>query len=1671
MSELIDVTALPSTPIGLLPRGVRRDRKPHADLLGSPLAGPSHEGNVLAFATPGGIATINQSAGDVVIPVSLEMWIKTSITAAQTILVTQPSGARFTLPGTLAVNIVGDRVSLVCTLASGQALTVQSTDTRPVTDGSWHHLAVTCTPSSTTIYKDGVATGESLRGLLIYSTGSSISVGGGSAGMKPFLGQVFDVRLWSAALTATQIQTRRYLTLTGSEDDLLVALSLNRTTQQTVNLVERSTGSLTGCSAQWQPLPSPASVALSLSGGGDYVDIGAVTGVTSDAATLECWLQLSTDPGVASTPQTVLLCQSDGTDPAPRFSYQGGDRLGFFWHNSVGGADEGGQSGDTSIISDGQWHHLAIVFDRGTVTYYKDGLPLADTHQFAAALPSNSLLQVGPGVGSTSSLNGLVTDVRMWNEARTAAEISSFRFVQLTGTEPGLVALCNLSTADPANPATMKPFDQVGSTAGQLHGKAAVVVAPGPVQPLPTAVWSYPLTGVSPLGPPLAANGILCVENGTNAQLNSLLHSVDLETARTRWTYNPNTHLVGSTGQAPPVLRVAGGTAYLGVETAPINGGQIALHAVDTAAGTAVWAPVRIQAKNFMTRPVVSGDRVVFGVNATPEPTSTAAALAVVDATAGTAYIGATLVPKEAVFMSDPLFAGTIAYTAAAFSSGAEVFAVDVGQLIPVLLWSVLPATVTGNLAAGPSSILVPAGGTLLCLDEATGHQLWAHALSGSPVTNAPILIGSTVYVGSTDGVLYALDAATGTEQWRVDTHWPIITELVNEDGVLYFANQGDGVDVPPAFVALDTNSRGADVLTYAVPQADTISFAQGAANGVVYFYGTQTVYAVNMTATVREFEITTKLIVEDYDTSGTGGPTGSDTSYRVGIVIRDDYGMPRINQAVKVWSAQPVHVVNQGAPLTLGPDDQLWMETDTTGTLTLAISAFDDGTPQGTPNVTCPPLYLWASFMPAEAAVTIYPDGEQLTTLAGVQGPTPTRATRRKVGSGAPSMYLDQATGYDGTPLISAEYGDPGSLSAIASCIRNTIGSPSASPAGVTRLADPHRSRRYLYRTTTAHALYAPTASVSPSRGYVAGAIATFTVDFGADLAAPTFTPNTYDPTLPAGLARHPGPGVGGVFSDIEHFTSNVVKGAETVAKMAWQAVDNVVTTVIHTLENTYNLVIKTVEDAVTAVVGFLKTVVSDIRKVVQWLSTLFDWKNILRNHTIIKNKLYNPTDPANPGMLDRLSGWLTGQGGNGNATTDVGTVHQLLSGKGAASAGSTATNLHGQTVQSQQSGNSSINSSYNHGGNNNSTQCTWMQQKFNENKGAATVTLSSVGAVDPAVVTQAFSTFLKSVEAQLAGTFGQFPAQIEAALGTLRSSFSSPKSIISTGLGAVVSVLGALADDFIAFGAALAEDFIALLTALLEQLIAMITDPIEIPFLSKLYQSLTGNPLSILDLCCLIGAVPATILLAVITGSPVIPTTTAVGSSATAEQAGRIVLGAAGMVLNDLTVIIDTAGLDLALSGDIPRFASWLSRVDVGLEFVNWAMGMVVSFGWFSWEPKDWVFWSTQGIPVAVNFGYLFLSATGEDQAVRDSRLAAALMGMSGVYAALYPASYRDAPKAAGLVVAANIFGNLTGLVEFLVNELEPEETAAVELAKLIFGVVNADLNFTANVLGVLA
>ena len=56
----------------------------------------------------------------------------------------------------------------------------------------------------------------------------------------------------------------------------------------------------------------------------------------------------------------------------------------------------------------------------------------------------------------------------------------------------------------------------------------------------------------------------------------------------------------------------------------------------------------------------------------------------------------------------------------------------------------------------------------LIALDAATGKELWKHYYWFSWIESPPVVRGTTVYTGSSDGVgVYAIDAATGARRWK----------------------------------------------------------------------------------------------------------------------------------------------------------------------------------------------------------------------------------------------------------------------------------------------------------------------------------------------------------------------------------------------------------------------------------------------------------------------------------------------------------------------------------------------------------------------------------------------------------------------------------------------------------------------------------------------------------------------------------------------------------------------------------------------------------------------------------------------------------------------------------------------------------------------------------------
>jgi hypothetical protein len=98
----------------------------------------------------------------------------------------------------------------------------------------------------------------------------------------------------------------------------------------------------------------------------------------------------------------------------------------------------------------GNWVHLAGVYDSQAKTWrlYRNGVMLSSTPSNVGALTVNSNWAIGSrGTGTERFFSGDIDEVRIWNKAKTQAEIQADLNRPLTGNESGLVAYHNLNEA------------------------------------------------------------------------------------------------------------------------------------------------------------------------------------------------------------------------------------------------------------------------------------------------------------------------------------------------------------------------------------------------------------------------------------------------------------------------------------------------------------------------------------------------------------------------------------------------------------------------------------------------------------------------------------------------------------------------------------------------------------------------------------------------------------------------------------------------------------------------------------------------------------------------------------------------------------------------------------------------------------------------------------------------------------------------------------------------------------------------------------------------------------------------------------------------------------------------------------------------------------------------
>ena len=179
-----------------------------------------------------------------------------------------------------------------------------------------------------------------------------------------------------------------------------------------------------------------------------YTADSADLSITGDL-TIEAWIRLH-DLGTATYP-TIAEKNKDAGDSDWYFmvsdnSHVAGQNELFFYSMDSDNVSYLGGHTTNALLSSGVWYHVAVVVDVSVPDYwiYVDGVSKTlDDHWLTSndLRDSNANFYVGSQCSGTCRFfDGLIDDLRIWNDIRTEAEIQANDQCQLNGNEQGLMA-------------------------------------------------------------------------------------------------------------------------------------------------------------------------------------------------------------------------------------------------------------------------------------------------------------------------------------------------------------------------------------------------------------------------------------------------------------------------------------------------------------------------------------------------------------------------------------------------------------------------------------------------------------------------------------------------------------------------------------------------------------------------------------------------------------------------------------------------------------------------------------------------------------------------------------------------------------------------------------------------------------------------------------------------------------------------------------------------------------------------------------------------------------------------------------------------------------------------------------------------------------------------------
>lgn len=331
--------------------------------------------------------------------------------------------------------------------------------TQSVNDNKWHHIAVVWdysgsgTSGTGYIYIDGANKTDPASNYTANFTnvGTFYLVRPNSAF---YSGLLDEVRIWNTARTEAQIKANMNREI-AAQSGLVAYYKMSDGSGAT--LTDNSGNGYSGTlvnSPSWQAsgcLAGPRQ-ALDLDGIDDYVSVndgGAIS--FTNQVTIECWVRQYSQ---RMDDQCIISrYYSPNNGVVFMISIFGGWRGGDAGKIEFGG-DNAGWSDNWTVsdiaINDGIWHHIACVYNGATRSIFIDGL-ISGSELISgnfAATPNQpvligSCIRYGPRY-----LNSGIDELRIWNVARTAAEIRENMCRTLNGNESGLRAYYRFDHSD-----------------------------------------------------------------------------------------------------------------------------------------------------------------------------------------------------------------------------------------------------------------------------------------------------------------------------------------------------------------------------------------------------------------------------------------------------------------------------------------------------------------------------------------------------------------------------------------------------------------------------------------------------------------------------------------------------------------------------------------------------------------------------------------------------------------------------------------------------------------------------------------------------------------------------------------------------------------------------------------------------------------------------------------------------------------------------------------------------------------------------------------------------------------------------------------------------------------------------------------------------------------------